>query len=347
VTAPDNREDIKDLSTDRFVSWLENHGMGAYRANQVLKWVYGRQEDTFGNMTDLALDLRALLSAQFTVGRLELTQVESSEDGSKRFLFGLRDGNRIESVLIPEGNRNTLCISSQVGCALGCRFCLTGKGGLVRNLTPGEIVAQVRDILHIPDGTHHLTNIVLMGMGEPLANYRNVIQALATLTDGDTGLGFSPRRITVSTAGLSSRLPDLSRDTAVNLAVSLNATDDRTRNRLMPINRTYPIGTLLDACRQYRLPPGRRITFEYVLIRGVNDSPENAKRLVNLLRSIYCKVNLIPLNTYSGCDFRRPEPGHIDAFKEILENGKCKVIIRKSRGQDISAACGQLRGGAA
>ena len=336
------------MTLDRFVSWLQRQGILPYRGKQVFKWVYDRQEDSFENMTDLSQDLRTRLAKRFKIGRLAIRQIETAKDGSKKFLFRLSDGNHIESVLMPEKDRNTLCISSQVGCSLGCLFCLTGKGGLVRNLTPGEIVAQVRDIAwdieHRRDATRQISNIVFMGMGEPLANCRNVIQALATLTDADTGFGFSSRRITVSTSGVVPKLADFSRETTVNLAVSLNATDNQTRSRLMPINRKYPIQELLDACRQYRLPPGRKITFEYVLIREMNDSMQDAKRLVELLRSIRCKINLIPFNTFEGCDFRRPEASRIEQFKDILEKGNYTVIIRNSRGQDISAACGQLRG---
>ena len=348
MTESEEREDIKDISFDRFVSWLQRQGIQPYRGKQVLKWVYGRQEDDFENMTDLSQELRSQLAKRFEIGRLALQEIETAKDGSKKFLLKLRDGNHIESVLMPERDRNTLCISSQVGCSLGCRFCLTGKEGLVRNLTTGEIVAQVRDIARetndSPVAPRRISNIVFMGMGEPLANYRNVIQALATLTDGDTGFGFSSRRITVSTSGVTPKLLDFSRETTVNLAVSLNAADDHTRSRLMPINRKYPIQELLDTCRQYRLSPGRKITFEYVLIKDLNDSVEDANRLAELLRSIRCKINLIPFNTFEGCSFRRPEASTTEKFKHILEKRNYTVIVRNSRGQDISAACGQLRG---
>jgi 23S rRNA (adenine2503-C2)-methyltransferase len=231
-----------------------------------------------------------------------------------------------------------------VGCAQGCRFCRTAKGGFVRNLSKGEIIAQVRDIANHLDDAKRLTNIVLMGMGEPLANYRNVIEAVKTLTDSDTGLGFSSRKITISTAGLVPRLADLGRESTVNLAISLNATDNETRSMLMPINRKYPIETLLDACAQYPLMPRRKITFEYVLIKGVNDSRQDAERLATLLRPIRAKINLIPFNTYQGCEFERPDESVIDDFKEILTQKHYTVIIRHSKGQDISAACGQLSG---
>jgi len=339
------REDLKDLSIDQFASWLRQKGIEDYRSKQVFKWVYGRQEDSFENMTNLSRSLRVRLAEAFEVRRLALAATESAKDGSRKYLFSLIDGNRIESVLIPDGSRNTLCISSQVGCPMGCGFCLTGIGGWVRDLTPGEILSQVRDISHQWHPPGRITNIVFMGMGEPLANYRNVMQALATLTDLDTGLGFSGRRITVSTAGMAPRIAEFSRETTVNLAVSLNATEDRTRSRLMPLNRKYPIQRLLEACRRSTLTQGRLITFEYVLMEGINDSPDDAYRLANLLKPIRCKINLIPFNGFSGCEFERPDTEVIDRFRNILEKEHYTVLVRNSKGQEISAACGQLRGG--
>jgi 23S rRNA (adenine2503-C2)-methyltransferase len=214
---------------------------------------------------------------------------------------------------------------------------------LVRNLTRGEIIAQVRDVSKCLDGPKRLTNIVLMGMGEPLANYSNVVSAINTITDSNYGLGFSSRRLTLSTAGLVPKLSSLGRDTSVNLAISLNATDNKTRNMLMPINRKYPLEKLLDACAGYPLLPRRRITFEYILIKGINDSITDAKRLVTLLRPIRAKINLIPFNEYEGSEFNRPEESAIFNFKEILNKNDYTAIIRHSKGQDISAACGQLR----
>jgi 23S rRNA (adenine2503-C2)-methyltransferase len=311
---------------------------------QILRWIYLHKADTFEEMTDLGKELRKLLSNHFTISRLAKAKIETSQDGSRKYLFRLEDGKHVESVLIPEKEHYTLCISSQVGCAQGCRFCLTAKGGFVRNLSKGEIVAQVRDIANHLDDAKRLTNIVLMGMGEPLANYRNVIEAVKTLTDSDTGLGFSSRKITISTAGLVPRLADLGRESTVNLAISLNATDNETRSMLMPINRKYPIETLLDACAEYPLLPRRRITFEYVLIKGVNDSRQDAERLAGLLRPVRAKINLIPFNAYEGCGFERPQEASIQTFRNILVQKNYTVIIRHSKGQDISAACGQLSG---
>jgi len=335
------KTDIKELTHDQLISWLKARGIAAYRAAQILKWVY-RQADTFDVMTDLAKDIRERLSRNFTIQRLEKSDVETSRDGSRKYLFRLDDGQYVETVLIPEKDYHTLCISSQVGCAQKCRFCLTAKGGFVRNLTTGEIIAQVRDVGNEMDGARRLSNIVVMGMGEPLANYQNLVDAIQMITNADFGLKISNRRVTVSTAGFVPRLSDLNNDTEVNLAISLNATDNKTRSMLMPINRTYPIEMLLEACRNYRLKPRRRITFEYILIKGVNDRPEDAKRLARLLRPIRSKINLIPLNTHEASAFKRPDDAVIARFREILQDKNYTVMTRQSKGQDISAACGQL-----
>jgi 23S rRNA (adenine2503-C2)-methyltransferase len=293
-------------------------------------------------MTDLGQELREKLAAYFVISRLQTERTETSRDGTRKYLFRLNDGNHIETVLIPEKSHFTLCISSQVGCAMGCRFCLTARGGFVRNLTAGEIVSQVRDIKkHI--GEQPLSNIVLMGMGEPLANYANVVQAIRILTDRDFGLEFSARRVTLSTAGLVPELLQLGKDVTVNLAVSLNATDNETRSSLMPINKKYPLEDLIEACRQYPLAPRKRITFEYILIQGVNDSLADALRLTKLLRPVKAKINLIPYNEHPGSLFRRPDEKTILAFQDILAQHHYTAMVRNSKGQDISAACGQLR----
>ena len=334
---------ILSLDRDRLLEWFKDRRMAPYRADQVLRWVYQHQADDFEQMTNLNKDLRKTLALHFSINRLEMVRVEASKDGSKKYLFRLPDGLFIESVLMPERSHYTLCISSQVGCAQGCRFCLTGKGGFSRNLDRGEIVAQVRDIGQDIKGSLRLTNIVLMGMGEPLANYNNVVSAVRTLTDGHSGLGYANRRITLSTAGLVPQLIRLGNDTNINLAVSLNAADDPTRSRLMPINRRYPIKKLLEACRGYPLQSGRRVTFEYVLLKGVNDRPEDARQLARLLRTQKAKINIIPFNDHKGSEFFRPDETAILKFQEILLEKKYTVIIRESKGRDISAACGQLR----
>lgn len=338
-------KNILDLSREQLLVWLDGQGIESYRADQILKWVYLRQADTFEVMTDLGKSIRALLAQHFCIPRLEKVEVETSKDGSQKYLFRLQDHKLIESVLIPEKDHYTLCLSSQVGCAQDCRFCLTAAGGFERNLTAGEILSQVRDIKNDVDNKDNcrLRNLVFMGMGEPLANYRNLIGALTVITNNDYGLRFASRRVTVSTAGLVPRLAELGRDTRVNLAVSLNAVDNETRNRLMPINRKYPLEMLLDACREYRTAPGRLITFEYILIKGVNDSPPDARRLAKLLRPIRAKINLIPFNAHADCEYERPDDDVIAKFQEILIDKHYTVMVRQSKGQDISAACGQLR----
>lgn len=340
-----NKTDIKELAPDALASWIGEQGERPFRTGQILRWVYQRQADSFQAMTDLSKPFRETLSSRFSIDRLSVADTARSGDGTTKFLFRLTDGSTIESVLMPEKGHYTLCISSQVGCAQGCVFCMTGAGGFVRNLTKGEIIAQVRDIAHSldPGDSRRLTNIVFMGMGEPLANYDNVRAAIHTLTDPDKGMGLSNRKITLSTAGLPPKLSRLGKDTTVNLAVSLNAADNRTRDRLMPLNRTYPIEKLIAACRDYPLKPGRSITFEYILIKGVNDSAADARRLAALLHPVRAKINLIPFNPHEGCDFRRPDEAGILKFQEILMDKNYTAMIRRSKGLDISAACGQLR----
>jgi len=336
------KQNIIELDRKQLVAWLGGQGIEPYRADQILRWVYLRQTDRFDRMTDIAKDIRPLLDDHFRISRLQIENIETSKDGSRKYLFKLEDAKYIESVLIPERDHYTLCISSQVGCAQNCRFCLTASGGFQRNLTKAEIVSQVRDVKNDLQDSMPLSNLVFMGMGEPLANYKNLVDAIAVITDSSFGLGFAGRRVTVSTAGLVSRLADLGRDTRVNLAVSLNATDNTTRNRLMPLNRRFPIEKLLKACQQFPLPGGRRITFEYVLLKDINDTDKDANRLAKLLGSIRSKINLIPFNPHEGCQYRRPDEDRILRFQKILIDKNYTVMIRRSKGQDISAACGQL-----
>ena len=337
------KRDIKDLSREELITWLGTQGLKPYRADQIFKWLYQRQVDTFDAMTNLGKPLRGLLAGAFTIDRLEIAATKDSKDGSRKFLMQLKDGYHIECVLIPEKNHTTLCISSQVGCAQGCRFCMTAKGGLVRNLSGGEIIAQVRDVMHKMPKCR-LTNIVVMGMGEPLANYRNIVPAIKMITCSDVGLGISNRRFTLSTAGLASRLADLGRDTTINLAISLNATDDTTRSRLMPINRKFPLADLLAACARYPLKLRQRITFEYILIKGVNDTDADAKRLCSLLAPLRTKINLIPFNEHPASEFKRPDEKRVARFQDLLVKKHYTAIVRHSKGQDIGAACGQLSG---
>jgi 23S rRNA (adenine2503-C2)-methyltransferase len=339
--------DIKTLTRSQLAAWLAEKDIAAFRATQIFHWVFNRQTDDFSVMTNLKKDIRSLLAEHFTVDRLNRRAVEMAADGTRKFLFELSDGKLIETVLIPERTHDTLCISSQVGCAQGCRFCLTARAGFTRNLTAGEILAQIRDVSATLPAPQRLTNVVLMGMGEPLANYDNVLTALDTLTTAEAGLGISPRKVTLSTAGLVPKLGDLGRDTRINVAISLNAPDNELRSRLMPINRRYPLETLLAACRAYPLEKRRLITFEYILMRDLNDAPAQAKKIGTLLRPIKAKINLIPFNPHEGCDFKRPTDEAVHQFQKILLDMHYTTNIRLSKGADIAAACGQLRARAA
>jgi 23S rRNA (adenine2503-C2)-methyltransferase len=336
---------IKSLTLDELRERLSPMGLKNYRAGQIFSWIYQRHAVSFGEMTNIAKGERELLDSVFVITAPATLRVERSSDGTRKFLFELYDRHTIESVLIPDENRQTLCISSQVGCRQACRFCLTARSGFVRNLKAHEIADQVLEVSRVllQEGTRGITNIVLMGMGEPLANLDEVIKALRVITS-DKGMGISPRRITVSTNGL---VPEIARLGAsglkVNLAVSLNAANDEVRDRIMPVNKRYPIRELLTACRRFPLEPRRRITFEYVLLKNINDSPEDALRVAKLLRGIKCKVNLIPFNPFPGSEFQRPDDSTVRRFQKVLLDHQYTAPVRESRGRDISAACGQLR----
>ena len=338
------RRDLKGMTRRELETFVEALGERAFRGRQIMRWIYHRGAEDFSVMSDLPKALRKRLSERARLSRLELIAEEESRDGTRKFLFGLSDGGAIESVLIPDEDRLTLCVSTQVGCAMGCRFCLTARGGFARDLTAAEIVDQVLQVRRLLPSSKRITNVVLMGMGEPLANYQEVVKAIEVMED-DLGLGLSARRITLSTVGL---LPELERlfvdGVRCRLAISLNASDQETRQRLMPISRKYPLEQLLDVCRRLPLPPRERITFEYVLIAGVNSSPEDARRLASILKGIRCKVNLIPLNEAPKIPFRSPSREEILEFQRILIEAGYTALIRESRGADISAACGQLRG---
>ena len=333
------KTDLKNFTLEELESFIAGCGKERYRARQIFKWLYQKDATTFGEMSNLSKEFRSELELSAHLSSLVPEVVEVSRDGSMKYLFRLADGNAIESVLIPEEDRSTLCISSQVGCAMACEFCLTGTFKLARNLTTAEIVNQVCAVKKETE----VRNIVLMGMGEPLANLDNVIRALQIITSPD-GMQFSTRRVTVSTAGLVPELDKLGNAVTINLAVSLNATTDEVRSRLMPINRKYPLRELMDACKRYPLPARRMITFEYVMIQGINDSIEDARRLVRLISNIPSKVNLIPFNEHEGCSLRKSDQETIDRFHRYLLDKHVTVITRSSRGDDISAACGQLRG---
>jgi len=336
--------DFKDLDLEETRAWVGKIGLETYRAEQIRRWIFVHQAESFEDMTSLAKELRNYLRSSSTISRLEIIKTEISRDGTRKFLFGLEDGHRIESVLIPERGHYTACISSQVGCAMGCKFCLTARQGLARNLKSSEIVNQVIRIRQSMDQPDKLTNIVLMGMGEPLANYEAVAKAVKNIIYPDA-LNFSRRRVTLSTCGLVPEIERLGRELPINLAVSLNAADDRTRSLLMPINRKYPLKRLLDALMHFPLTKGRRITFEYLLIKDINDRLGDATNLAGLLKKIRAKINLIPFNSYNGSPFEAPDEKRIRAFQDELIGKNYTVMIRKSKGADISAACGQLRTG--
>ena len=336
---------IEDLSRAELEAWCAAVGEPRYRATQVLAWVHRKGADDFESMSNLSRAFRAKLAEEFTIGRLAPTFVAEAADGTRKMLFHLPAP--IESVLIPQFDREadardrlTLCISSQAGCGMGCAFCATARMGLVRNLTPAEIVGQVRAgrALAVPRA---LTNVVFMGMGEPLANYEAVRTALEILT-AEWGFAISPRRITVSTVGLVPVIPRLIAETRVNLAVSLGATTDAQRERLMPVDRRYPLAALLAACRDLPLPRRKRITFEYTMLGAENDSDADARRLVRLLHGLRAKVNLIPFNPFPGSGFVPSPRERIVRFQTMLRAQGLNATIRESRGQDIQAACGQL-----
>jgi 23S rRNA (adenine2503-C2)-methyltransferase len=333
---------LKEFTPIELERWVDQAGQPTYRARQLLKWVYGRQVDDFREMTDLGRDFRAWLGEHARVSCVDLVTAAAADDGTRKFLFRLEDGETIETVLIPDGRRVTLCVSSQVGCAFGCRFCLTGRDGFRRNLTAGEIVDQVCAVRRGLGPAERITNLVFMGMGEPLANYPEVSKGLEILTS-ESGPSISTRRITLSTVGLIPEMERLVRKIPINLALSLHASDNETRSALMPVNRRYPLEAVLEACRTLPLRSRQRITFEYLLIDGVNDSDDAARRLGRILSGIRAKVNLIPFNEHPDLPFRQPSPGRAEAFQAVLLAQHLTVTIRKSRGADILAACGQLR----
>jgi len=319
-------------------------GASRYRGRQLATWIYRKGYVELEAMTDLPRDFRARLAETHGIELPELERETRSQDGSRKLVFRLTDDRRVSAVLMPDDGRITLCLSTQVGCGFGCAFCLTGTMGLDRNLTAGEIVGQLIAANRLLADGERVTHIVFMGMGEPLANYANLVAALRILTDARLGLGYSPRRITVSTVGLVSGIDRLGgEDLKVNLAVSLHAASDDVRGRLMPVNRSWNLEALTAAVRRYPLAPRQRVFFEYVMLEDVNDSPEDAQRLARLLRGIRAKVNLIPFNDWEGSGFRRPPLARILAFQAILLDAGLTTTVRWSKGEDIGAACGQLK----
>jgi 23S rRNA (adenine2503-C2)-methyltransferase len=334
---------LLDFLPSDLESLAESLGAPRYRGRQIATWIYKKAATDIDAMSDLPRDVRARLAERAYVGVPEVERRTPSQDGSEKIVFAMRDGARVQSVLMPDGDRLTLCVSSQVGCGFGCAFCFTGTMGLERNLTAGEIVGQVIGAMRLIGPERRLTHIVYMGMGEPLANYQATVQSLRILTD-PAAVGLSPRRITVSTVGLVGGIERLAAENLkVNLAISLHATSNTIRDRIMPVNKGFAIEQLLEACKTFPLQFRQRMTFEYVLLDRVNDAPEDARRLVRLLKGIRAKINLIPFNDWDGSGFARPPLPRILAFQELLLQQGIIATVRWSKGEDIGAACGQLR----
>ena len=337
--------DLRAMTLDDACAFAEAQGWPKFRGEQIWRWVHDKGVRTFAEMTNLSASIREELATRAQIGSLTIAEVQTSKDGTRKLRLVTRDGQSIESVLIPDGDKTTQCISSQIGCAVDCQFCATAKMGLKRNLDAGEIVDQVylaRRLLEEVEPGRRISNLVYMGMGEPLHNYDNMVKSLRILTH-DKGAKLAQRRITVSTSGLVPKLEKLGKeDVRPNLAVSLNAPNDEIRDMIMPINRKWNIGKLLAALRAYPLEQRRRITFEYVLLAGVNDSLRDAAQLAKLLRGLKCKVNVIPYNPHPEAPYARPAPAVIDAFQAECKRLGLPTYLRTPRGDDIDAACGQL-----
>lgn len=333
---------LKALSAKEISEFVTELGQSPYKARQIISWIYKKRVISFEEMTDLSKSFREQLKKTAFISNLKLLKKQISKDGTQKFLFELEDKETIESVLIPDNDRLTLCISSQIGCAMGCKFCMTGKSGLRRNLKSYEIIDQIIAVQRLINNSQKITNIVLMGMGEPLHNFDEVIEAIRRITNLT---GFPKRKITVSTVGIILKIFELAeKEPQINLAISLNATTDKIRTKIMPVNKKNSLEKLMKACRNFPLAPGRRITFEYVLLAEINDSREDGLRLIKLLKGIKSKVNLIPYNPIGKTIrvFRKPSDKKILAFQKTLQNAGLTVTLRKSKGEDISAACGQL-----
>ena len=336
-----SKKNILDLDMKELEAILAEKGIAGYRAGQVFAWVHKRMASGFGEMTDIAGGLRAELDGIFEIVSPEVEKKDVSSDGTVKYLLRMSDGEAVECVLIPSRKHLTLCISTQVGCALGCRFCRTAQMGFLRNLTVSEILGQVYTVCRDLSEESVIRNVVVMGMGEPLENVDNLVRSIRTICH-PRGLNLSPRRITLSTAGVIPAFDDLPTDPWINLAVSLNGATDEVRSLLMPINRRYPIVDLIEALGALPLPKRSWITIEYILIAGVNDSTEQARELARILRPLRCKINLISFNEFPGSEFARPSPEAVESFRMVLVDKGYNALARESRGEDISAACGML-----
>jgi 23S rRNA (adenine2503-C2)-methyltransferase len=339
---------LLDLDRAGMEAFFVELGEKRFRAHQVMKWIYHHGADDFEKMTDLGKTLRAKLAERAEIRGPQQLVEQRSTDGTCKWMLGLDGGNAVETVYIPEPTRGTLCVSSQVGCGLNCRFCSTATQGFNRNLTCAEIIGQVwlasRALGNVTHQNRRITNVVMMGMGEPLLNFDNVVKAMSLMRD-DLGFGLANKRVTLSTAGLVPMIDRLSEASDVSLAVSLHAPTDELRDQLVPLNKKYPIAELLAACQRYvATRPRASITFEYTLMKGVNDKPEHAKQLIKLLRKMPSKLNLIPFNPFPGTQFERSDEETIRAFQKIVLDGGMLATVRRTRGDDIDAACGQLVG---
>jgi 23S rRNA (adenine2503-C2)-methyltransferase len=332
-----------DLSRSELAAWCESQGEQKFRADQIRKWVFGKRVNDFDAMTDLPAALRNTLRESFDVFSSRIAAHQTSCDGTEKLLLELHDGEQVECVLMREEDRRTICISTQVGCGMGCVFCASGLRGFTRNLSTGEILEQVLRLDRLLPPLERITNVVVMGMGEPLANLPNLLKALGALEEKG-GLGMSPRRITISTVGLPEKIRELAQSgKSYNLAISLHAPQDKLRNELVPVNDRIGIGAILAAADEFFEITGRRVTYEYVVLRDRNDSPEEARQLAALLRGRNAHVNLIPMNAVSELPFHDPAAERLAEFVAILERGGIVVTVRKRKGADIDAACGQLR----
>ncbi len=347
--AKSEKINLLDYTSEDLKAFFLERGEKPFRATQVIKWIHQHGVDNFDDMTNVSKSLREELSGFAEIRAPEIAIDDRSNDGTHKWLLRLDDGNCIETVFIPEEGRGTLCISSQVGCALDCTFCSTARQGFNRNLTVGEIIGQLwlaKNILQPnPEDDRVITNVVMMGMGEPLLNFEKVVKAMELMLD-DNAYGLSKRRVTLSTSGVVPALDRLKDRIDVSLAISLHAPNDALRDQLVPVNRKYPIKQLLDSCNNFMQGKANRekITIEYVMLDGVNDSDENARELAVLLRDVPCKVNLIPFNPFPETRYKRSSNNRIHRFRDILENAGLIVMTRKTRGEDIDAACGQLAG---
>ncbi|HUA33106.1 MAG TPA: 23S rRNA (adenine(2503)-C(2))-methyltransferase RlmN [Candidatus Binataceae bacterium] len=340
-TGATESRDLRDATLEELERIVADGGERPFRARQIARWLFQSRVESFDAMSDVPAGLREYLKVHFKIGGAAVAHVARATDGTRKLLIRLEDGEEIETVIIPTDKRITLCISSQAGCAMACEFCATARMGLHRNLTAGEIVAQIFAARRELGFDEELTNYVFMGMGEPLANYPRLIKTLRIMT-AEWGMGISTRRITVSTVGLIPMMEKLAAEIPVNIAVSLHATTNEMRDRLAPINKRYPLEQLIDSCKRLPIRRRDRITFEYVMLAGVNDGAADAKRLVKLLAPLRAKVNLIFFNPFAGSDLGASSRASVEAFQAILQNGNLTATIRESRGLDIAAACGQL-----